>query len=123
MHCINQPKPRPRPAPSCPARPQASHEDKDSGQVVSAVDCYFMCQDGSMFKARVLHAPYFYLQVKVRGGPRMRCMQRSMRRSGCMQRDEAGGGCSAAVQPCRCQVSVLLLNLKLNATRASVSIP
>jgi len=45
---------------------QASHEDKDSGQVVSAVDCYFMCQDGSMFKARVLHAPYFYLQVKVR---------------------------------------------------------
>ena len=31
---------------------------------MSAVDCYFMCMDGSMFKARVPHAPYFYLQVR-----------------------------------------------------------
>eukprot|EP00873_Tetraselmis_striata_P038899 jgi/Tetstr1/459163/TSEL_004609.t1 len=41
-----------------------SVEDGDSGQVLSAVACYFMCQDGSMFKAKVLFAPYFYLQVK-----------------------------------------------------------
>ncbi|WIA29248.1 hypothetical protein OEZ86_011756 [Tetradesmus obliquus] len=40
-----------------------SFEDKDTGQMLSAVDCYFQCQDGSMFKARVPHAPYFYLQV------------------------------------------------------------
>lgn len=38
-------------------------EDKDSGHMVSAVACYFMCQDGSMFKAEVEYAPYFYLQV------------------------------------------------------------
>ncbi|KAF8072990.1 POL2A [Scenedesmus sp. PABB004] len=41
-----------------------SFEDKDTGQTMSAVDCYFQCQDGSMFKARVPYAPYFYLQVK-----------------------------------------------------------
>eukprot|EP00878_Enallax_costatus_P014648 GHUV01015324.1.p1 GENE.GHUV01015324.1~~GHUV01015324.1.p1 ORF type:complete len:660 (+),score=216.28 GHUV01015324.1:148-1980(+) len=41
-----------------------SFEDKDTGQTMSAVDCYFQCQDGSMFKARVPHAPYFYLMVK-----------------------------------------------------------
>ena len=38
-------------------------EDKDSGHMVSSVACYFMCQDGSMFKAEVEYAPYFYLQV------------------------------------------------------------
>lgn len=32
--------------------------------MVSVVNCYFMCQDGSMFKAQVDHSPYFYLQVK-----------------------------------------------------------
>lgn len=37
----------------------------DSRQTLSAVDCYFQCQDGSMFKARVPFAPYFYLLVKV----------------------------------------------------------
>eukprot|EP00775_Hariotina_reticulata_P007932 gene7932-8128_t len=42
----------------------ASYEDKDTGQIVSAVNCYFQCQDGSMFKARVPYAPYFYLQIK-----------------------------------------------------------
>lgn len=31
--------------------------------MVSVVGCYFMCQDGSMFKAEVDFAPYFYLQV------------------------------------------------------------
>jgi DNA polymerase epsilon subunit 1 len=38
-------------------------EDKDSGQVVSSIDCYFMCQDGDMFKARIGFTPYFYIQV------------------------------------------------------------
>jgi hypothetical protein len=46
---------------------QTMAEDRDSGQLVSAVDCYFMCQDGGMFKAKVVYAPYFYVQVKVRG--------------------------------------------------------
>jgi DNA polymerase epsilon subunit 1 len=41
-------------------------EDRESGQLVSAVDCYFMCQDGGMFKAKVTYAPYFYLRCKVR---------------------------------------------------------
>ncbi|KAG2448389.1 hypothetical protein HYH02_006971, partial [Chlamydomonas schloesseri] len=44
---------------------QSSHmADKDSGQVVAAVDCYFMCQDGSMFKARLAFSPYFYIRVQ-----------------------------------------------------------
>ncbi|GAX75625.1 hypothetical protein CEUSTIGMA_g3069.t1 [Chlamydomonas eustigma] len=42
---------------------QSCLEDKDSSQVLSAVDCYFMCQDGDMFKARVGFSPYFYIQV------------------------------------------------------------
>eukprot|EP00879_Flechtneria_rotunda_P032197 GHRR01035364.1.p1 GENE.GHRR01035364.1~~GHRR01035364.1.p1 ORF type:complete len:234 (+),score=86.25 GHRR01035364.1:272-973(+) len=41
-----------------------SYEDKETARTLSAVDCYFQCQDGSMFKARVPHAPYFYLEVK-----------------------------------------------------------
>ena len=28
-------------------------EDRDTGNTVAAVNCYFMCQDGSMFKAQV----------------------------------------------------------------------
>ncbi len=44
---------------------QVAYEDKDKGVTASAVDCYFMCQDGSMFKARMHFSPYFYLQVKV----------------------------------------------------------
>ncbi|KXZ56812.1 hypothetical protein GPECTOR_1g731 [Gonium pectorale] len=44
---------------------QQSHmADKDTGAVVSSVDCYFMCQDGSMFKARLAFAPYFYIRVQ-----------------------------------------------------------
>ncbi|KAK9798895.1 hypothetical protein WJX73_003389 [Symbiochloris irregularis] len=39
-------------------------EDKESGHLLSAVNCFFMCQDGSMFKAQVEFAPYFYLQAK-----------------------------------------------------------
>ena len=33
---------------------------------MAAVNCYFMSQDGSMFKAQVHFSPYFYLQIKVR---------------------------------------------------------
>lgn len=32
--------------------------------MLSSVDLYFMCQDGSMFKARVPYAPYFYITVR-----------------------------------------------------------
>lgn len=32
-------------------------------QVVSCVACYFMCQNGDMFKSKVAFAPYFYLQI------------------------------------------------------------
>lgn len=44
---------------------QTTVEDKESGNTVAAVNCYFMSQDGSMFKAQVHFSPYFYLQVKV----------------------------------------------------------
>jgi hypothetical protein len=47
---------------------QTTVEDKESGHSVAAVNCYFMAQDGGMFKAQVPFAPYFYLQVKVGGG-------------------------------------------------------
>ena len=40
-----------------------SVEDKESGQVVSAVSCFLMCQNGDMFKCKVPFMPYFYLQV------------------------------------------------------------
>ncbi|PRW20477.1 DNA polymerase epsilon catalytic subunit A [Chlorella sorokiniana] len=43
---------------------QSQKVDKESGQALSCVNCYFMCQDGSMFKAQVEYAPYFYLQIK-----------------------------------------------------------
>jgi DNA polymerase epsilon subunit 1 len=39
-------------------------EDKDSGQMISAVSCYFTSQTGEMFKCKLPFAPYFYLQVK-----------------------------------------------------------
>jgi DNA polymerase epsilon subunit 1 len=39
-------------------------EDKEAQRVASAVACYFMCQDGGMFKCKLAFAPYFYLQVK-----------------------------------------------------------
>ena len=47
-------------------RAQTTLEDKETGNSVAAVNGYFMTQDGSMFKAQVPFAPYFYLQVKVR---------------------------------------------------------
>ena len=45
---------------------QTTVEDKESGNTIAAVNCYFMSQDGSMFKAQVAFSPYFYLQTKVR---------------------------------------------------------
>lgn len=39
-------------------------QDTESGQIISVVNCYFQCQDGSMFKAQIQHAPYFYVQVR-----------------------------------------------------------
>lgn len=47
---------------------QTTLEEKESGNTVAAVNCYFMSQDGSMFKAQVPFSPYFYLQIKVRAG-------------------------------------------------------
>jgi hypothetical protein len=41
-----------------------SIEDKDSGQLCSAVACYFICQSGEMFKCKIQYSPYLYLQVK-----------------------------------------------------------
>lgn len=45
---------------------QVTIKDKDSNRTLSAVNCYFICQDGSMFRAAYPYAPYFYVQV--RGG-------------------------------------------------------
>lgn len=44
---------------------QTTLEDSESGHSLSGINCYFMRQDGTMFKAQVTYAPYFYLQVKV----------------------------------------------------------
>lgn len=41
-----------------------SMEDKETGQLCSAVACYFICQSGEMFKSKLQYSPYFYLQVK-----------------------------------------------------------
>jgi len=38
--------------------------DKETGKVISCVSCYFMCQDGSMFKSQIDFFPYFYVIVK-----------------------------------------------------------
>ena len=48
---------------------QTTVEDKETGNTLAAVNCYFMAQDGGMFKAQVPFAPYFYLQAKVRFAP------------------------------------------------------
>ncbi len=44
---------------------QTAVEDKQSGHVVSAINCYFMSQGGAMFRAQVECSPYLYLQIKV----------------------------------------------------------
>ena len=43
---------------------QSQKEDKESGRIVAVVNCYFQSQDGTMFKAQIEHAPYFYLQIR-----------------------------------------------------------
>ena len=47
-------------------RAQTAAEDKQSGHVVTVINCYFMSQGGAMFRAQVQSFPYLYLQIKVR---------------------------------------------------------
>ena len=44
---------------------QSSVEDKEATRQLACVNCYFMCQDGSTFKAQVKYQPYMYIGVKV----------------------------------------------------------
>ncbi len=46
-------------------RTQMAAEDKQTGHVVSVINCYFMSQGGAMFRAQVESCPYLYLQIKV----------------------------------------------------------
>lgn len=41
-------------------------EDKENHIVKSAVEYYFIQEDGSTFKAVIPYNPYFYLGIKVR---------------------------------------------------------
>ncbi|KAH6814720.1 DNA polymerase epsilon catalytic subunit [Perilla frutescens var. frutescens] len=42
----------------------SSWEDRETSKVYSCVDLYFVCQDGSMFKAKYKFRPYFYAATK-----------------------------------------------------------
>ncbi|XP_024985920.1 DNA polymerase epsilon catalytic subunit A-like isoform X2 [Cynara cardunculus var. scolymus] len=42
----------------------SSWEDQDTQKVYSCVDLYFVCQDGSTFKAKYKFRPYFYATTK-----------------------------------------------------------
>ncbi|KAG8371187.1 hypothetical protein BUALT_Bualt13G0060900 [Buddleja alternifolia] len=42
----------------------SSWEDQETHKVYSCVDLYFVCQDGSMFKAKYKFRPYFYAATK-----------------------------------------------------------
>ncbi|KAL9143406.1 hypothetical protein ABFS82_14G234200 [Erythranthe guttata] len=42
----------------------SSWEDQETHKVYSCVDLYFVCQDGSMFKAKYKFRPYFYVATK-----------------------------------------------------------
>ncbi|VFQ98813.1 unnamed protein product, partial [Cuscuta campestris] len=42
----------------------SSWEDQDTHKVFSCVDLYFVCQDGSTFKAKHKFRPYFYVATK-----------------------------------------------------------
>ncbi|PWA95928.1 DNA polymerase epsilon catalytic subunit [Artemisia annua] len=42
----------------------SSWEDQDTQKVYSCVDLYFVCQDGSTFKAKYKFRPYFYAATK-----------------------------------------------------------
>lgn len=44
-------------------------EDKEAMRQLACANCYFMCQDGSTFKAQVKYQPYMYIRVKVRYRP------------------------------------------------------
>lgn len=75
------------------------HCDPMTGQVRAAwchylftlmpVHCCCAVQDGSMFKARVAHAPYFYLQIRVR-------VSRTMHGSNSDSNNSSRGGCVPA---------------------------
>ncbi|CAG9465602.1 unnamed protein product [Pedinophyceae sp. YPF-701] len=39
-------------------------DDAEAGVTLSSVTCFFVCEDGSMFRAKVPFAPYFYLHVR-----------------------------------------------------------
>jgi hypothetical protein len=43
---------------------QTTIQDQETEKEFSAVNCYFMQQDGSTFKAQVKYAPYFLLATK-----------------------------------------------------------
>ena len=47
------------------SRAQTAAEDKQSGHVVTVINCYFMSQGGAMFRAQIESFPYLYLQIKV----------------------------------------------------------
>ena len=49
---------------SHPAPRQTTVQDPETGKEFSAVNCYFMQQDGQTFKAQVWYAPYFLLATK-----------------------------------------------------------
>lgn len=42
----------------------SSLEDQDTHKVYSCIDLYFVCQDGSTFKAKYKYRPYFYAATK-----------------------------------------------------------
>ena len=46
------------------AKTQTTVQDPETGKEFSAVNCYFMQQDGQTFKAQVRYAPYFLLATK-----------------------------------------------------------
>ena len=43
---------------------QTTIQEPETGKEFSAVNCYFMQQDGETFKAQVRYAPYFLLATK-----------------------------------------------------------
>eukprot|EP00899_Mesostigma_viride_P020528 jgi/Mesvir1/28477/Mv15897-RA.2 len=42
----------------------SSVENEETQRTMSALNCYFMCQDGSTFRAQVVYPPYFYVRTK-----------------------------------------------------------
>ena len=52
------------PPPVPPRAFQTTVQDAESGKEFSAVNCYFMQQDGETFKAQVKYAPYFLIATE-----------------------------------------------------------